>query len=436
MRIQETVGRLPRVSRMAIIIAAALVVTMQLFINVLLAAPSRALSTVIVSSLTGSGWSTADTRSNGHVALISDATAPLGAGALSLKTDASPTPSQDKAQFMTAANVPLSDVASQPMYYSTKQNSASFAAGLPSYQVAVNLLGTSGFTTLVYEPYNNEGNAAVHNGEWQQWNVGEGKFWSTRAVGSLQPSQGTYQYTLAQILAEFPNAQVQAIGVNIGSNNPAYDTEVDGVAFNGNLYDFEFAPDVPTGLGFTQAGLACGSATNGSSVTLAWNATAGAASYTYSATKPNGTTSETTITGTSAPFTFTTEGQYSFKVRANGTGSTQSAWSAPCTVKYDKTAPGVSISVFTPISGNVGSSVTISGTTTGGANTVTVFIGTANVGTATVNANGSWSLTTVVPAIPAGIYTLKAVASDEAGNTAAAQSFFFVLSFPFNYWSF
>lgn len=436
MRGLEIVGRMPRVSRIAMIIGAASVLTMQLFISVLMAAPSHALSTVTINSLTTSGWSTADTRTNGHVALITDTTAPLGAGALSLKTDAAPAPSQDKAQFMTAANVALSDAATQPMYYSTKQNAASFVAGLPSYQVVVNLYGTGGFTTLVYEPYNNEGNAAVHNGEWQQWNVGEGKFWSTRAVGSLQPSQGTYQYTLAQILAEFPNAQVQAIGVNVGSNNPGYDTEVDGLAFNGNLYDFEFAPDAPTGLGFTQAGLVCGGVTNSSNVTLSWNPAAGATGYTYSVTKPNSTTTETTVAATTAAYSFTTEGQYSYKVRANGAGGTQSEWSAPCTVKYDKTAPTVSIGVFSPLSGTVGSTVTFSGTTAGGANMVTVYVGTTNVGTATVNANGSWSLTTTVPAIPAGIYTLKAVASDEAGNTATAQSFFFVFNFIFNYWTF
>lgn len=434
MNMQKTMGRVPRISRMVMIIGTASVVTMQLFISILLASPSHALSTVVVSSLSGMGWSTADTRTNGHVALITDSSAPLGNGALSLKTDAAPTPSQDKAQFMTAANVPLSDVAANPMYYSTKQNSASFVAGLPSYQVAVNLLGTSGFTTLVYEPYNNEGNAAVHNGEWQQWNVGEGKFWSTRAVGSLQPSQGTYQYTLAQILAEFPNAQVQAIGVNIGSNNPGYDTEVDGLAFNGNLYDFEFTPDIPTGLGFTQAGLVCGGATNSNSVTLTWNPAAGATDYTYSVTKPNGTTIETTVATTSATLAFTTEGEYSYKVRANGTGGTQSAWSTSCAVRYDKTAPTVSLSVFNPMSGTPGSSVTFNGTTTGGATSVNVFIGTTNVGTTAVNPNGSWSLTTTVPVSPVGIYSLRAVASDAAGNTATAQSIFFVMNF--SYWPF
>lgn len=421
-----------RRSRRVFAIGAASTLIVQLFIGAFLATPTHALSTVVVNTLTGSGWSTADTRANGHVALIPDQTAPLGSGALSLKTDTSPAPSQDKAQFMKQMTVALSDVMQHPMYYSTKQNSASFVAGLPSFQLPVMLNGTTGFTTLVYEPYNNEGNDAVHNGEWQQWNVGEGKFWSTRAVGSLQPSQGTYQYTLAQILAEFPNAQVQGFGVNVGSNNPGYDTEVDGLAFNDTIYDFEFAPDIPTGLGFTQAGLTCGAATNSSNVTLKWDTAAGATNYTYSVTRPNGTTVETTTNNTTAPLTFTTEGQYSFKVRANGDGNTQSAWSTACSITYDKTAPTVAWSVFSPLSAAAGSTVTFSGTTTGGATSVTVLLGTTNVGTTTVNANGSWSLTTTIPAnAPVGTTSLSAIASDAAGNKATAAGFFFVFAKSF-----
>lgn len=404
----------------------------QIFVSVLSAHHVQALTTVQVNSLTSSGWSTADTRSNGHVALISDATAPLGGGALSLKTDASPATSQDKAQFMTAANVPLATAVGNPMYYSTKQNSASFVAGLPSYQVAVNLLGTSGFTTLVYEPYNNEGNDAVHNGEWQQWNVGEGKFWSTRAVGSLQPSQGQYQYTLAQILAEFPNATVLSIGVNVGSNNPAYDTEVDGLAFNGSLYDFELVPDAPSGLGFAQAGLACGGATNSGTVTLNWNAAASATSYTYHVDKPGGAFTEATTTGTSVPYVFGVEGQYGYKVRANGNGGVQSDWSASCTVTYDKTVPTVAFGVMNPWSGNIGSAVTFSGTSSG-AVSVRVFLGTTELGVATPGVNGNWALTVTLPAQPTGIYALKAVAKDAAGNTATTLPWysFMLVSFPF-----
>lgn len=422
MRQQDITKRMPALSRTTVGVA---MLIAQLFIGTILTASTHAATPTTVSSLTNQGWSTADTRTNGHVTLITDATAPLGAGALSLKTDSSPEPSKDKAQFMLQAGVPLATVAEQPLYYSTKQNSASFVAGLPSYQVAVNLNGDSGFTTLVYEPYTNVGNDGVQNGIWQQWNVGEGKFWSTKAVGSLQPSQGTYMYTLDQILAEFPNAQVLAIGVNIGSNNPGYDTEVDALAFNGNVYDFEYTPTAPTGVGFA-GNLACGSATNTGSVTFSWNGVADATGYTYSVTKPGGTTTETTTPNTTAAYAFSSEGAYTYKVRANGPADTQSAWSQLCTITYDKTAPTVSLNVFNPMSGRVGTQVTLNGTTARGATNVTVFIGSVNVGTATVNANGDWSLVTTVPNLPYGIVLLRAVANDAASNTATAQSIFFV----------
>lgn len=426
-------------SKSVVILGIAGALIAQLFIGLFLSLPASALTTVTVNSLTILGWSTADTRVNGHTTLIADATAPLGRGALSLKTDGTtPSPAQDKAQFMTTADVTLADVVNHPIYYSTKQNSASFVAGLPSFQLPINLNGTSGFTTLVYEPYNNEGNDAVHNGEWQQWNVGEGKFWSTRAVGSLQPSQGTYQYTLAQILAEFPNAKVLGFGVNVGSNNPNYDTEVDGLAFNDNLYDFEPEPVVPavvTGLGFTQAGLACGGATNSNPVTLSWGAAANATSYTYHVDRPSGAPVEATVAGTTVPFTFTTEGVYSYKVRANNTTEgTQSAWSDACTVRYDKTAPTVAFGVTgMPFSASAGSTVTFSGTSTG-ATSVRVFMGTNDLGEATLSPNGNWTLTTVVPTVPAGTYAVKAVAKDAAGNTATTSPWYAMMIFSFPFW--
>jgi hypothetical protein len=216
---------------------------------------------VTVTSVDTQGWSTADTRSNGHVNFVSDSNAPLGEGALSLKTDASPAPGQDKAQYMHAANTKLSDV--HTLSYYTKQNSASFAAGDVSFQMPVCLTGvantetmtcnakdasdtadsnpshTTTFTTLVYEPYVDQGNAAVHQGEWQQWNVANGKLWSSRSVAGLVSTQGSVTYTLSDLQTQFPDAVVIGFGVNIGSNNPGYDTETDGVVFNDTTYDFE-----------------------------------------------------------------------------------------------------------------------------------------------------------------------------------------------------
>ena len=62
-------------------------------------------TTVVVTPTNTQGWSTADTRPGGAVNFVADATAPAGAGALQLTTDATTT---SKAQYMHAANTPLS----------------------------------------------------------------------------------------------------------------------------------------------------------------------------------------------------------------------------------------------------------------------------------------------------------------------------------------
>lgn len=206
-------------------------------------------STVVVTPSDTQGWSTADTRANGHVDYVADADTPYGDAALSLKTgDATSGTSQDKAQYLHEANVPLSQVTS--LSYHTKQVSASFVAGLPSYQLLVDVDGTvgdnQGFTTLVYEPYNNFGNAAVQQNMWQSWDVDAGTFWSSKSVGGLTAGGGGAPfYSLSDVLTLNPNARVIGFGVNVGSNNPNWDTRVDGVGFNDTTYDFELVAPKP-----------------------------------------------------------------------------------------------------------------------------------------------------------------------------------------------
>lgn len=196
-----------------------------------------AATTVVVTPASPQGWSTADTRPGGTVSYVVDATAPSGVGALRLTTDAT---TAAKAQYMHDANTSLADVTE--LSYWTKQNSASAPVGDPSYQLAVNLLGSNGgFTTLVYEPY---WNGAVTPGAWQQWDVGSGLFWSSRTVtcsnGTIVAGAGGPPlYTLQDIEAACPDAVVVGFGVNIGTYNPSYDVETDLVDFNGTVYDFE-----------------------------------------------------------------------------------------------------------------------------------------------------------------------------------------------------
>jgi hypothetical protein len=197
-------------------------------------------STIIVTPTNTQGWSTADTRTGGAVNFVVDSSAPGSPhiGALQLTTDATTT---SKAQYMHLANTPLSNVGT--LSYYTKQTSASFVGGDPSYQLAVWLDGTSaGFTTFVYEPYEN---GTVIPGVWQSWDVDAGQMWSSRTVNAggactvAAGGGGAPFYTLAALKTACPNAVVVGFGVNIGSNNPSYNVEADLVNFNGTTYNFE-----------------------------------------------------------------------------------------------------------------------------------------------------------------------------------------------------
>ncbi len=194
---------------------------------------------IVVTPTNQQGWSTADTRPGGTVTFVVDPTAPSGRGALQLTTDPTTTA---KAQYLHAANTPHSAVTE--LSYYTKQNSALFPEGDPSYQLIVYLNGTSGFTTFVFEPYQNPLQGPVITGVWQQWDVDAGLFWSTRTVtcsnGTIVGTPGgPATYTLAAIKAACPDAIVIGFGVNIGSNNPLYNVETDLFNFNGTVYDFE-----------------------------------------------------------------------------------------------------------------------------------------------------------------------------------------------------
>jgi hypothetical protein len=198
-----------------------------------------AATTITVTPSNTQGWSTADSTPGGAVNFVVDNTAPGGVGALQLTTNMTTTA---KAQYLHAANTPLAGV--NDLSYYTKQNSPSPAVADPAYQLIVFLNGTTGFSTLVFEPYQNPLQGPIIPNAWQQWDVDSGLFWSTRTVvcpnGTVNgTSGGPATYTLAQIKALCPNAAVIGFGVNIGSNNPGYNVETDLFNFNGTIYDFE-----------------------------------------------------------------------------------------------------------------------------------------------------------------------------------------------------
>jgi len=224
-----------------------------LLLALTLATSVSAATTVVVSPTNEEGWTTADTRPGGDVNFIEDATSPFPNGALQLTTNDT---NEAKAQYMHEASTPLDEVTD--LSYYTKQVAGPVHAA-PSYQLAVDLNGTStagGFTTLVYEPY---WNGVVASNTWQQWNVDEGNFWSSQTFtdGTCSVAAGAGGapfYTLAALQTACPDATVLGFGVSVGTYNPGYDVYTDGVVFNDTTYDFELvtpdtvAPALPTHL--------------------------------------------------------------------------------------------------------------------------------------------------------------------------------------------
>lgn len=230
------------------ILAGAAVLVTAVAMSATAAVAAENVVVVTPTNASAKGWSTADTRPGGAVNFVADDSAPAGKGALQLTTDDS---NEAKAQFMHEANTKLSDV-SELGYY-TKQNSASFPGGDATYQLPVCLGGVTpsctGFTTLVFEPYWQNGGLAdaapVDPGSWQSWNVADGGlFWSSRSYNDGNCSitaggGGPPFYTLSDLQEACPAAVAVGFGVSIGTYNSSYDVESDLVDFNGTVYDFE-----------------------------------------------------------------------------------------------------------------------------------------------------------------------------------------------------
>jgi len=215
------------------------ILMMAVLATFLAAGVALAASTVVVTPVNTQGWSEADTRPGGDVKYVSDTTSPYSDGALQLTTDET---NAAKAQYLHGANVPLASVTE--LSYATKQVSGPAVAD-PSYQLGVDLNGSApgGFTNFVYEPY---WNGTVLPGAWQEWDVDAGQFWSSSsftdgACAVVSGAGGPPFYTLAQIKAVCSSAVVVSFGVNVGTYNPNYKVETDGVKFNDTTYDFEIA---------------------------------------------------------------------------------------------------------------------------------------------------------------------------------------------------
>ena len=231
------------------------------------ATASAADTTVVVTpaDLAGGDWFTSDTRAPGTGTFENGpATPPAGTGSFELRTPADPA----KVQLFTDLYAGTALSAIDGIGYSTYRDSEStgFVAGVAALNIRVDLDGNgTADAYMVYEPYQDQGNAAVQTGVWQDWdayNGGSAKWWiNTGAGGCGQATPCSW----STIVAAFPNATVRegtscgpggivspcpgSLGVNQGSFNTGIVSNADAlyVSVGGSktTYDFELTPPPP-----------------------------------------------------------------------------------------------------------------------------------------------------------------------------------------------
>ena len=178
------------------------------------------------------------------------------------------------------------------------------------------------------------------------------------------------------------------------------------------------APGAPTIASFSNdTGVAGDHITSDNTLTLTGTAAANATVKVFDGATQIGTATASS----SGAWSFTTaklaDGAHNLTAKATDASGQTSAASAALAVKIDTAAPNAP-TVATP-TGNANGSVTVTGTAEANS-TVQVFDGKAQVGTATANSSGAWSLTT--GALTSGNHTLTAKATDAAGNVSAASA--------------
>ncbi|MEP8568065.1 Ig-like domain-containing protein [Enterobacter cloacae] len=188
-------------------------------------------------------------------------------------------------------------------------------------------------------------------------------------------------------------------------------------------------------VGTVQGALSNGSSTDDPTPTLSGKAEAGSTVKIYD---QNGLLGEVTAkadgTWSFSPVAKLPEGEHRFHVTATDRAGNTSAASDDFVLNLDYTAPDaskVSITDVVDDFGSVTGSVTsggktddntplIKGTGAEAGNTITVYNGDKVIGTAKVQADGTWELQ-VTKALPDGTYNLTVKETDSVGNTTAAS---------------
>ena len=211
----------------------------------------------------GGDWYSADTRPPGTGTFENGPDSPpLGTGSFELQTITNP----EKVQLFTDRydGVALADI--EGIGYSTYRDPAStgFIAGVAALNLRVDLTGDGQPDVyMVYEPYQDQGNAAVETGVWQNWDAyrdGDAKWWiNTGAGGCGQNTPCTWD----TIVGLFPGATIEegvncgpgggkvpcpgSLGLNQGSFNSGIISNADAlyVSVDGDKTTFDFERDLP-----------------------------------------------------------------------------------------------------------------------------------------------------------------------------------------------
>jgi hypothetical protein len=232
---------------------------------------SAADTTEVVTAadlVAGTDWFTADTRPPGTGTFENGpGTPPLGTGSFELSTP----DSTAKVQLFTDRydGTALEDI--DGIGYSTYRDPSStgFIAGVSALNLRIDLNEDGNPDAyMVYEPYQDQGNAAVQTGVWQNWDAyqgGSAKWWiNTGAFGCGQATPCAWSTIVGSSSSElrieegiscgnvtFPKPICPgSLGLNQGSGNPGIVSNADKlyVETGGNktTFDLERDPPMPT----------------------------------------------------------------------------------------------------------------------------------------------------------------------------------------------
>lgn len=178
------------------------------------------------------------------------------------------------------------------------------------------------------------------------------------------------------------------------------------------------APGAPTIASFsTDSGVAGDKITNDNTLELKGTAAAGSTVKIYDGTTQIGSTIATSTGSWDYITQVLTDAKHALTATATNSSGQTSAASAALAVTVDTKAPAAPTVASDTV--NSANQVVVSGTAEANS-AIRVFDGTTQIGTATTNSSGAWSVTT--SALASGSHVLTANATDVAGNVSAAST--------------